>query len=236
MDEDLLVQPLQRGARVDAEFVAQTEAEVLIAGQRVGLSSYPVKTEHPSLLQLLAQRVLNDRRFGLANRRMRSPQRKLAVDECFLGHKAAFVEARRNGGDEFEVGKVGKHLATPQRQTAAQIDSRGVSGARGQKSLASFRGPLEHNRVHRFERDRQPVAPVFRRQDLARRTPAAFRFEKFAKVKDVGLDCGDRTIRRMATPQHVGKLIDRCAAIARDEQPCQDRALLSATQHEFRVC
>ena len=81
----LLLELLQLPSGVEAELVGQPVPDPLVRRQRVGLAAVAVQGDHQQRPQALAQRMLADERFELADHLARGteiePRRELILDE-----------------------------------------------------------------------------------------------------------------------------------------------------------
>ena len=85
MDQDLVLELLQLPSRVEAELVGQPVPGPLVRRQRIGLAAVAVQGDHQQRPQALAQRMLADEPFELADHLARGaevePRRELILDE-----------------------------------------------------------------------------------------------------------------------------------------------------------
>ena len=134
------------------------------------------------------------------------------------------------GCDEVVVGQVGQDVTAPECKATPQFArSRGRLTAREQP-LARVRSALELLDVHSVGWDREPVAPVLGEEYLTGRAAASFRFEGLAQMEDIGLDSRGEPARWTLTPQHVRELVDRRTGRPSNDQPRQNRALLTSPE------
>ena len=79
---------------LDAELLVERTAEVLVAGERLGLAPRPVEREHLLGMQTLAQRVAPQERVELAGELGMSPSRQVGLDSLLEGREPQLLEAR----------------------------------------------------------------------------------------------------------------------------------------------
>ena len=89
MDQDLVLELLQLTSRVEAELVDQPVPGSLVRRQGIGLAAVAVQGDHQQRPQALAQRMLTDEPFELADHLARGaevePCRELVLDQTGTG-------------------------------------------------------------------------------------------------------------------------------------------------------
>src|SRR5262249_20113537 len=120
LPQDAHFQLPQRLTRLEAELVPQPCCASTVRRERLGLAPRAVQGEHEALQQLLAERMLGDKRFQLRNKLAVMSQRKLCVDPVLESHEPSLLQTRgRSLGPRLEA-QVGERMAPPERERLLQ--------------------------------------------------------------------------------------------------------------------
>ena len=120
LEEDGLLQPLQRRAGLDAELLGQVLAPGRVGPQRLGLPARPVQRPHQLAPQALPQRVGGHQPTrSSATTSAVAPERQLRLEAGLEGRQAQLLQPGGLGHGEGLVGEVGQRRAPPQRQGVA---------------------------------------------------------------------------------------------------------------------
>ena len=111
--EDLLVQPPERGAGLDAEPVDEGRACRLVRLERLGLPARPVQGEHQLGTEVLAERVQADERLELADQLRVASVREIELDPLLDARQAKLLQTGDLGLGEALVGEVRQRFPPP---------------------------------------------------------------------------------------------------------------------------
>ena len=159
--EDRGLEVADRGRRLEPELVAQPVAEVVRGAQRLGLPARAVEREHQLAAEPLAQRMIDEERFELADDLFVVADPQLGVDARLDRDDVQLVEPDRLRPDPFRVGELGERRAAPlaergvERRRARRTDRiRGGACAVGELALEA----AGVDEVRRAPRARSPGA------------------------------------------------------------------------------
>ena len=93
--QDLVLEPLQRGAGVEPELVAEHAPRFLESLEGVRLPSRAVQREHQLCAQALTQRVFDDEPLELENGLLVAAELELRLNLLFEDHQAELFEPGR---------------------------------------------------------------------------------------------------------------------------------------------
>ncbi len=115
-----LVQGGEFGARVDAEFVGETEAQVAVGVQGVGRAAGAVEGAHVGGPQAFAERLVGDERRQFVGQYGVFAEVETEFGQRLLGGEALFLQARDRRPREVGVAEVGVGGSVPERQGVGQ--------------------------------------------------------------------------------------------------------------------
>ena len=213
-----LAQP-RRG--LDAELLVERTAEVLIAGEGLGLAPRPVEREHLLGVQALAQRVAPQERVELAGELGMSPSRQVGLDSLLEGRQPQLLEVGALDPCE-RLRELGERRAAPEGERLRQL-LRGMLGI----SSGKTRSPLGHEALEAVEVD----AVGRELEQVARRARVQQALgERLAELGDVDLDGLRGAVRDVVPPEVVDEAGDPNRAVEVQDQDGQQRAALATAQ------
>ena len=116
LNEDLALQALKLGARIDPELVHEQLTSLSIHSEGVRLSPEPVKRQHQLGAQPLPQRVGLGESLELGNELRLPPQLKVRIDPVLDRRLPQLLEPHQLPGKPKLVGDVGEGRAAPDRE------------------------------------------------------------------------------------------------------------------------
>ncbi len=207
--EDLIVEALQLGARLDPDLVHEPGARRPVGGERIGLPAGAVEREHVLRVQVLAERLRRHEPLELADHLGMPPRLHVGVDRHLGSPLAQRVEAPDLRGRERLVRHVGERVTAPQGERLA--------GAR------LLEQPLEAHRVDILARHLQLIA-------AATRDDAAVAVEHPPQVRHVELHHLRRARRRLLAPQPLRQAVRRHRPPHLEREHRENRPLLAGAQ------
>ena len=181
LGQDLLLQALELGARLDPDLFDQGLARLAVGIEGLRLAPVAIEGEHALRVQALSQRLLGDQRLEPADRLGVAPGGELGVDRQLDRPQVKLLEAADLGAGERLGGDVGERGAAPQLERGG-----GQAVRPGARPLASglLDQLLEAQGVDRARGQAQLVAAPAG-EDLRLRAALA---EGLAQARDVSLD------------------------------------------------
>ncbi len=226
LPQDPLVQRRQLGRRVDPQLVCEHVARPLERRESVGLPSGAVQRQHQLRPHPLAQVVASEQRLGLTDDPCVLAAREQRVEPVLLGDPAELVQPGGLADQRGLVGQVGEGGAAPQGQGGVQ-DRDGRRGI-GRRRLAGVSQQLvEPVGVELTGSDLEPVS--------GRPPLEAALAERFAQVRDVGLQGVARRLGRLVAPDLVYQRRGGNGLVRAQEQVSQDGALPRAAERDRSV-
>ena len=148
---------LQLRARVDAEFIGQPDAQLLVGAQRIRLASARTQGAHQLAGEPLVQRMLRGERLQLGNQCGRVGELEIGLDAVEDGDQPQVVQARRVRAERC-AGRVGERGTAPERDRRGE-QLAGLAVVAAAQCLRPLAGePFEAVGVDRLRLGRQPVA------------------------------------------------------------------------------
>ncbi len=119
-DQDRLVQRGDGVAGVEAEFVGEASAQILVRGQGVCLAARPVERPHLRGPQALAQRVCGDEVRDFVGDEGVLAEVEAKFGEVFDGGQTLLLQAGHGRARELGVPEIGERGPAPQREGVGQ--------------------------------------------------------------------------------------------------------------------
>ena len=120
VEQDRLLELLQRLARVEAELVDQRRARVLVGGERVGLPARAVQRQDQQLAQALAQRMLAHQRLQLGHDLGVTAERQVGLEPQLERDQPQLLQPRDLVARERLVLEIRQRRPPPERQRLTQ--------------------------------------------------------------------------------------------------------------------
>ena len=228
MLEDLLLEPSQRRARIDAELVEQRLTHLTEDAQRLGLTARSVEGEREVGPQAFTEVVAVEELAQLAGHRRVHPQLQLGGDAILGGSEASLLQPGGEAAGEVLVGELDEGAAPPEAVGLGETIE-GLGGAPLVEQLPALTGQaLEPPEVHLVGGDVEPVAGRLPRQHLSR--PGALGVDRPTEPGDVALQRAARRRGHVVAPQLVDHRIDRHHPTRRGKQQREHPARLDAPE------
>jgi hypothetical protein len=176
--QDLLLEPLQRGAGVEPERVAEHVPRYLENLQGVRLPSRAVQREHQLCAKALAKRMFGNEPLQLDNDLLMAAELELGLNPLFDDRQTELIEPRRLLAGERVVAEVGQRLATEESERLRELFRPGDATFCGRLSCEA----LESTQVH--------LVPICQPNAVAR----VLRFDPLGA--EPLPQCGDMTMER----------------------------------------
>ena len=209
----LVVQPAQLGARLDAAVVDEDRAQPLVGAQRVGAAAGAVEGDHQLTPRRLPQRVLLDVAPQVVDHLGVPAERELRVDPVLRGGEAQLGHAPHDAGDQRRRRDVGQRRAVPHGEGLVEELRRALGVAGSQCRPPLFGPPDEHECVEVVVADDQPVPGGDGHERLG-----AGLAERATDPQHVPVDLCGCGPRRPVAPQLEEQLVDREHVARADEQ------------------
>ena len=120
MREDLSLELLQGGARLDPQLVDKCPSAVGVNGERVCLATRPVQGEHQLAAKPLAERLGRDDALKLGQQLAVVAKLELCLEPLLKRHVTEGLEAGQFGSSDAGVAQLGQRRSPPQRKRVAQ--------------------------------------------------------------------------------------------------------------------
>jgi hypothetical protein len=213
--QDLLFEPLQGGAGVEPELVAEHEARVLESLQGIRLPSRAVQRKHELRPQALTERVFGYELLELENDVVVVTEFELGLDLLFEDHQAELLESCCLLRSERLVAEVGERLASEERERFPELLNAGDATV---CRLLHCKA-LEPPDIHRVL--------VCRPQDIAR----VLRFdalgsESLPQGRDMAVKCRLRSFGRSFPPQCFDAIVSGDDLVWVKQQQSEKRSVL----------
>ena len=225
LEQDRLLELLQRLARIEAELVAQRGARVLHDRERVGLAARAVERAHQQPAQALAQRVIADERFQLRHRLGVAADGEVGLEPVLERDQAQPLQPPDLVRREGLVAEVGERLAAPERERVAQHGARLLRPAGVEQAPALVEQLLEPLQIERAVGGPHDVAQRVRLDHAV--------VERLAQLRDVDLQRLDGTLAADARPRAPRPAARRTSA--RPRAGAALRAALVAWRRRVRL-
>jgi len=223
LEEDPLLEVVELGTGLDAEFLSEDVGNTPVGPQRIALAPTAVQGKHQAGPGALGQRIFLDELLELGDHLEMVPERQLCVDECAEHMATELLEARHLCMHPFEVAYIGKDITPPQVQSSPKRLGRRPRRACQKRLSATPSKLLEPGRIDRLLVDIQSV-PIRNRDDFGRRVPVDDR----AKSGDIRLEGGPRGSGRLAVPEPIDEAVTRNSGIGVEEQQRKEVTLTRA--------
>jgi hypothetical protein len=233
--EDPLLQGLEQGAGVEAEFLVERRARALVGLERFGLTPRPVQRQHPLSLQPLSQRMTFHQGIQLRDQGVVASQRELGLDAFLDRGEAKLLEPPHVGLGPRLVGEVRQRRAPPERQGLAQLGDRPFPRTAGARLLALFHQVLEAEDVELLRLDPQGVAGRTGDQDARRGSAGPLRLQRLAKLGHVHLQGVARGFGGGFRPQEIDQAVAGHDLVVVEQQQRQQRPLLGRAEGHVAV-
>ena len=213
--QQLLVDPGQLAARIDAELVGEAPPGLAEDAQRLGLPAAPVQGDHQQPGGLLAQRVGGRERGQLGHRRGGLPLGEQQIGPLLDRRGAQLGEPPPLRLGE-RAGHPGVRQAAPERKRLVHRPRRAAQVAGRAQPARRAEAPLEMLRVESAGTEPEQVAAA-PGDEHPRRRPARpvrvsarpVRFEHPAQTRHIGVNAAFRAGRRLVSPDRVDQLAAR---------------------------
>jgi hypothetical protein len=194
--QDLLFEPLQGGAGVEPELVAEHEARVLESLQGIRLPSRAVQRKHELRPQALTEWVFGYELLELENDVVVVTEFELGLDLLFEDHQAELLESCCLLRSERLVAEVGERLASEERERFPELLNAGDATV---CRLLHCKA-LEPPDIHRVLVCRpQDVARILRFDPLGAKSPP--------QCRDMTVKCRLGSFRRAFTPKRLDAVV-----------------------------
>ena len=219
LPEDLALEALQLGARLDPELLDEDAARVLVGGERLRLPARAIESEHQLPPEALAKRVPGDEDLELADQIAGLPAREVEVDPRLEGHEAKLFEPGDLALRKRLVAEVDERGAAPQRERLAE------------QLRGCLRVPLGALLPRPAEQGLEAVAIELPGLDLkeiagrARDEARASGAEGAPKPRDVALQRCPRGLRRILAPELVDQAVGGDDLVLMKEEDGENGAL-----------
>ena len=218
--EDLPLQGLQLGARLDPELVHEPAPRRAVGLERLGLTSAAVERDEQLALEPLPERVRGDQRLELGQDVLMAAEREVGLDPILERRQPQVLEPPDLVLRERLVREVGERRSAPEPERLAE-----AVGGRGGLFVARLLDErLEAGRVERVVLELKRVAGCMCRERAVAEGPA--------QACDVALDVLRGSLRRALAPELVDERVNRDDVASTEQQKCQKRAWLAGRKVE----
>src|SRR5262245_27226055 len=166
LTEDRVLQSLELGPRLKAQLIAQRASHTPKGCECVDLTSTSVEREHQLAVEMLAERLIRNKRLEFGNELEMPREREFGLDSFLEGDQAQLLDPRDLALGKCLVGDVGKSNAAPEAERLAQHRCGRLAGARGQLASPLDDEPLEPLEVELSGFDPETVPGAFGRDPL----------------------------------------------------------------------
>jgi len=230
LHQDGPLQASELGARGQAEILEQPHAQLLVAGESVGLAPGPVERPHVRGAQPLPSRMAPHQLVELSDERGVLTESEAGVHQVLQRRDTLLLQPPGERQSERLVGVVGQRGPTPEGQRVGEPGSSG--GRRGS-------GPgLGHDRCEPLGVDRVGVDPqLVSRRGGGDQVPAP-RFgllQRPPELRDLGVESTARLGRGVAVPQVLDQPVGRDRLAGMDEQVGQQGTDLRPGNRDSRA-
>jgi len=234
LDEDCLLESLQRLTRLDPQLVDEHAPCALVRVQGLRLSAGPVKREHQLPAKPLAQGVVSDQRLELGDEVVVTTERKIGFDPFLECRQAKLLKPGDLDVRERVECELRKRRAAPEGQRLAE---RGGGGVRvsGRKCASSLvEQGLEPMEVELAVGDRQDVAMGTGQKDpvLTWIYARGIVLEPSAQLRDERVNVLRRVRRRFGAPEVLDDLVDRHDDVGTQQEKREQGPLLMPAERE----
>jgi hypothetical protein len=218
--QDLGLEPPELRAGIDAEFVDEAGARILVDLQGLRLPARTIQRQHELLSERLAQWVIPDQRLQLADHVGVAAELEVRLDPFLARNQPKLLEAPGLCLSEVVEGEFREGGAAPECEGIIQ-----TLAPFGRRQLAHPRErPLEPASVDLILSDMEHVARCPGLEDVgSERTPQA---------PDRVLQRGGRRLRRFLAPEEVDQPIRRNDPSGLEYEDRQKPALLRTTERD----
>ena len=213
MSQDRLLELAQRTAGLDTELLDEDVAQILVRGERLGLTAGAIQRKHQLRTQALAQRMLAHERLELADQVPVFAELELGVDALLDSRDVQLLEPSNLGLRELLLREVVERRAAPERERFAQERRCLVRARRGRRLPQA----LESMQVELAAFDADHVARLLRDDRIVgrKRLPQL----RHVVLQGVGRRCGS-----LFAPQLVDQSVGRDDAVGMCEQQREERS------------
>ncbi len=220
--QDLVFEPLQRGAGVEPELVAEHAPRFLEGLQGVRLSSRAVQREHQLCAKALAERMFGDEPLQLENDLVLAAELELGLNPLFDHRQTQLIEPGRLLAGERVVAEVGQRLATEESERLPELFRTGDAALGRRLSREAF----EPTDVHRVPgRQPQEVAGVLRFDPLGA--------EPLPQCGDMAMERRLRRFRRALPPERLDAIVGGDDLVSVKQQEREQRAVLPSRRGQI---
>ena len=221
MVEDAAFEPLQRGARLEAQFFDEHRARPLVGAQCFGLPAGAVERQDPLCVQTLTQWMLRDEHLEFADQVVLPAEREVAVDSVHQRDDARLVESLDLVAIDGLQLDPRERAAAPQRERL-RVDRRGSLEGCGVRLRARLdRQRREPRGVELVAGDLDQVAGW-----SCRDRPGAVAAERLAQLRDIAVHRLDRGRGRRLAPQLIDQPLPGHDLVRMQEQNAEHRPVL----------
>jgi hypothetical protein len=219
LGQDLLLQRLQGGARLETLLGREIRAHALVGGERVALPAAAIEREHELAREPLAAGVCRGKRLDLAGQRGVAPEPQVGLEAPLQRADPQLLQPPDLRLGPRLVADLGQRRSPQQRQRAGQ-EVRGAGRFALLERAAALLGTvLELAGVERAGRQREDVAADDGPQ------PAGVLVEFLAQAGDRHLHALARPGAGAAVPERLEQLVGRDGVTGVDDQEREEPQL-----------
>ncbi len=222
MEQDPLLESLQRRRRIEPELVSKHRSELLVGPKRLGMAPAAIEREHQELPGAFAQRIVADGGVQHRDDLGGTPGLELRCRHLLDRVQVEVTESADVGLSELLVGEVRQRGAVPQAQCGPQH-----LRATGEVADANQPAPIVDEPLEPPGIDCLRVGvELVPRSPGGQHLPSADRFQRPTEFRHVNLDRVRCRARGMLAPQQVDEPIDRDDLSRVQQQDREERPLL----------